>query len=123
MDKWTLIRFFHLLAIAFFVGGQIALAVAVVPALRGNDELMRGAARRFGVATGAALAVIIGTGAALASHLQRWGDPTLHAKLGLLALVFILLGLHTATPYTRALSLAVLLTSIGILSLGVNLVH
>jgi len=124
VDEWTLIRFLHLLAIAFFVGGQLVLAVVVVPALRGQDrELMRDAAKRFGIGSAVALAVIIATGAALASHLQRWSDPTLHAKLGLLVLVFVLTGLHTVTPYARAISLAVLATSVFIFWLGVELAH
>ena len=35
VDDWLLIRFLHLLALAFFVGGQLMLVVAVVPAMRG----------------------------------------------------------------------------------------
>jgi uncharacterized membrane protein len=31
---WTLIRFLHLLAMAFFVGGQLMLVVTVFPAVR-----------------------------------------------------------------------------------------
>jgi len=38
VDEWTVIRFLHVLAMAFFVGGQLVLAIAVVPALRGRDE-------------------------------------------------------------------------------------
>ena len=51
-DAWTLIRYLHILGLAFFVGGQLVLAVAVVPALRGGEEtLMRSVARRFGIAS------------------------------------------------------------------------
>ena len=118
-------RFLHVAALAFFVGGQLMLAVAVVPALRGRDDdtTMRTIARRFGIGSAVALVVIIATGAAMAGHLGRWDDPTLQAKLGLLALVGVLVALHVVTPYTRAISIAVLLTSVVIVWLGVRLTH
>jgi hypothetical protein len=100
------------------------LATVVTPALRGQDRaLMREAAKRFGIGSAVALAVIIVTGAAMASHFHRWGDSTLHWKIGLLVAVFVLTGLHTKTPYTRALSLATLAISIVIVFLGVALAH
>ena len=125
MDEWTVIRFLHVLAVTFFVGGQLVLAIAVVPALRGRDEdtVMRAVARRFGIAGAAALVVLILTGAAMAGHLSRWSDPTLQAKLALLVLIGVLLALHVATPYTRAISLTVLATSILIVWLGLRLTH
>ena len=125
MDEWTVIRFLHIVALVFFVGGQLVLAVAIVPVLRGreDDSAMRAIARRFGVAGVIALAVLVATGAAMASHLGRWDDPTLQAKLGLLVLIGVLLGLHVATPYTRAISLSVLATSIVIVWLGIRLSH
>jgi putative copper export protein len=124
MFEWTLIRFLHVVAIGFFVGGQLMLATVVVPALRGQDrQLMRGAAKRFGIASLAALAVIIATGVAMASEFDRWGEPELQAKLALLVLVFVLAGLHVVTPYTRLISVAVLVTSIAIVWFGVDLAH
>lgn len=124
MDTWTVIRFLHLLAIAFFIGGQLMLVTVVTPALRGQDrQLMREAAKRFGIGSAIALLVIIVTGAAMASHFKRWGDSTLHWKIGLLVAVFVLTGLHTKTPYTRALSLIVLALSLVIFFLGVTLAH
>jgi putative copper export protein len=124
VEAWELVRFLHLLAIAAFVGGQLMLALVVTPALRGQDPaLMRGAARRFGIVSAVALVVIVASGAAMASHFDRWGDSTLHWKIGLLVLVFVLTGLHTKTPYTRALSYAVLATSLVIFWLGVALAH
>ena len=120
-----MIRFLHVVAMAFFVGGQLVLAIAVVPALRGRDEdtAMRAVARRFGIASAAALVVLIVTGAAMAGHLSRWSDPTLQAKLALLVLIGVLLALHVVTPYTRAVSMAVLATSILIVWLGIRLTH
>jgi putative copper export protein len=124
MEGWEFVRYLHLLAIALFVGGQLMLVLVVTPALRGQDPaLMRGAARRFGIASAVALVVIIATGAAMASHFQRWSDPTLHWKIGLLLLVFVLTGLHTRVPYTRAISYAVLAASLVIFWLGVTLAH
>ena len=125
MDEWTVIRFLHVIALAFFVGGQLVLAIAVVPALRGRDEdtAMRAVARRFGVASAVALLVLLATGAAMAGHLALWDDPTLHAKLALLVLIGVLLALHVATPYTRAISLSVLATSILIVWLGIRLTY
>jgi putative copper export protein len=124
MEGWELVRFLHLLAIALFVGGQLMLALVVTPALRGQDPaLMRGAARRFGIASAIALVVIVATGAAMASHFDRWSDSTLHWKIGLLIFVFVLTGLHTRVPYARAISYLVLATSLVIFWLGVTLAH
>jgi uncharacterized membrane protein len=48
----VLVRYLHVLAMATFVGGQLVLAVAVVPGLRGRDtEGLRAVARRFGWAS------------------------------------------------------------------------
>ena len=124
MDSWAIVLFFHLLGIAFFVGGQLMLAIVVVPALRGQDEsLMRAAAKRFGIASVVALAVIVASGIAMASHFDLWSNSTLQAKIGLLVFVLVLTALHTVTPYTRAISIVVLLTSIAIVWLGVDLMH
>jgi uncharacterized membrane protein len=125
MTAWTVIRFLHLAAIAFFVGGQLLLATAVAPAVRrhGGEEAMRSIARGFGIGSAVALAVIIATGAAMASHYDEWGDGVLHAKLELLVLVFVLTGLHTVTPRRRALSYLTLLVSVAIVYLGVELAH
>jgi hypothetical protein len=46
----TLVRYLHLLAMAFFVGGQILLAAAVVPSFRADPdrERLRASACGFG---------------------------------------------------------------------------
>jgi uncharacterized membrane protein len=125
MTGWEFVRFLHLAGMAFFVGGQLMLVAVVTPAVRrhGTDETMRAAARRFGIGSAVALAVIVATGAALASHFDRWDDPTLQAKLALLVLVFVLIGLHVVTPYARALSIGALVASLLIVWLGVKLVY
>ena len=123
-DAWTLIRFVHLLAMAFFVGGQLLLVAVVVPVVRGGDESeMRALARRFGTGSLVALALLLATGVALASHFSRWGDDTLNAKLGVLVLVGVLTGLHIASPQSRALPIAVLASSLLVVWLGVALTH
>jgi putative copper export protein len=124
VDGWVFVRFLHLIAVAFFVGGQLMLATVVTPALRGQDRtLMREAAKRFGIGSAIALVVIIGTGVAMASHYHLWSSSTLHWKIGLLVVVFALTGLHTRTPYTRLISLATLAISVVIVLLGVSLAH
>lgn len=122
MDVWTVIRFLHLLAMAFFVGGQLVLAAAIAPVLRGS-ETMRPIARRFGIGSAVALGVIIATGAAMASKFDRWDDGELMAKLGLLVLVFVLLGAHVVIPRRGALAGAIALVSLVIAYLGVQLAH
>ena len=77
--------YLHLLAMAFFVGGQLFLVAAVVPALRGSEdrEPMRAIARRFGQGSLVALGVLV-------SPARRWrpkrplglDDPTRQARAG-----------------------------------------
>ena len=59
----------HLLAMAFFVGGQLLVTVAVVPVERRNPDpdRLRAIARRFGVGSAAALGILLATGIAMAS--------------------------------------------------------
>src|SRR4051794_18350993 len=63
---WEAVLWLHLLAMAFFVGGQLVLAAVVVPVLRGAEDRapLRAAARRFGAGTLVAIAVLVVTGAA-----------------------------------------------------------
>jgi len=124
---WEAIRWLHLLAMAFFVGGQLVLAAAVVPAFRGAEgrdrEPLRAIARRFGYGTIVAIAVLVATGAAMASHFGDWSDGTLHLKLGLVVLVGILVGAHLRRPTNHALDGAIFLVSLAIVWLGVALAH
>jgi len=118
----TFVRFLHLLGVAFFVGGQLVL-VAITPLLHDDRERMRAVAKRFGAGSGVALAVIMATGAAMASKYHLWSDGTLHAKLGLLVLVFVLTGLHVVTERRRAISLSIVVVSVAIMYLGVRLTY
>jgi putative copper export protein len=121
---WTLIRWLHLLAMAFFVGGQLMLAAVVVPVVRGSDrEGLRAVARRFGVGSLVAIAVLVITGSLMASHFHRWSDGDLHVKLGLVVLVGLLIGWHTRKPELHALEGLIFLLSLAIVWLGVSIAH
>ena len=121
----TLVRYLHLLAMAFFVGGQLFLVAAVVPTLRGDDERerLRAIARRFGWGTLAAIAVLIATGIPLATHFHQWDSGTLHLKLSLVAVVAGLIVWHMRRPHMHALEGAIFLGSLAIAWLGVSLAH
>ena len=122
MESWELVRFLHIVALALFVGGQIMLVVAIVPVLRGEpDNLMLSVARRFGIASAVAIAVLLATGIAMASHYSRWEDDTLKAKLAVLVLVAVLTGLHIASPQSRALSFGIAASSLLFVWIGVVL--
>lgn len=124
-DFWLGVLYLHLLAMAFFVGGQIVFGVAVVPVLRnGPDrEPMRAVARRFGYGSLAALGVLIVTGWAMASHYGLFGDSTLQLKLGLVGLVVALAVAHLRWPRLHLLQGAILLATLVIVWLGVQLAN
>jgi uncharacterized membrane protein len=123
MTFWNGVLWLHLLAMAFFVGGQLMLAAVVVPVLRGaGDEsaaALRSAARRFGIGTLIAIAVLVITGAAMASHYHLWSDSTLQVKLGLVVLVGILIVAHMRWPSFHPIDAAIFLVSIAIVWLGI----
>jgi uncharacterized membrane protein len=124
-DFWQAILYLHLLAMAFFVGGQLVFGLAVVPVLRGDPDperaWMRGVARRFGYGSLAALGILVATGWAMASHYGLWDSSTLQWKLGLVVLVIALTLLHLRLPKLHALQGAILLTSLVIVWLGLEL--
>ena len=122
---WETIRWLHVLAMAFFVGGQLFLAVAVVPVERRapDRERLRAIARRFGWGSLVAIGVLLATGAAMASHYELWDDGTLHAKLALVALTAVLVVWHMRRPSQHALEAAVFLLSLAIVWLGLSLAH
>jgi uncharacterized membrane protein len=122
---WELVRWLHLLAMAFFVGGQLVLVAAIVPAFRGDPDRarLRAIARRFGTGSLVALAVLVATGSALAGELDRWGDGTLHAKLALVAIALGLVVWHVRRPGRHWVEGAVLAVSLAIVWLGVSLAH
>jgi len=117
---WNGVLWLHLLAMAFFVGGQLMLAAVVVPVLRGADRAaLRSAARRFGVGTLIAVGVLVASGVAMAAHYHRWSDSTLQVKLGLVVLVGLLIVAHMRWPEQHAFDAAIFLVSIAIVWLGI----
>jgi uncharacterized membrane protein len=121
----TAVRFLHLLAMAFFVGGQLFLVAAVVPTLRGDAdrERLRAVARRFGWGTLAAIAVLIVTGIVMASRYDRWDDGALQVKLALVGVVTVLVAWHIRRPQARALDGAIFVGSLAIVWLGTSIAH
>jgi uncharacterized membrane protein len=122
---WFVIRWLHLLAMTFFVGGQMMLAAIVVPVGRssGDRENLRAIARRFGYGTLVALLVLIATGTAMAFHFQLWTNGVFHIKLALVALVGALLIWHVRHPDWHVLEAIVFLLSLAIVWLGLYLAN
>jgi uncharacterized membrane protein len=122
-DLWQGVLYLHLLAMAFFVGGQLVFAIVVVPVERAapDRERMRAVARRFGYGSLCALGVLVASGWAMAAHHDLFGDSTLQVKLGLVGLVVLLTLLHLRWPRLHALQAAILIASLVIVWLGVDL--
>jgi uncharacterized membrane protein len=121
LNFWNGVLWLHLIAMAFFIGGQLMLAAVVVPVLRRLDDRtpLRAAARRFGIGTLAAVFVLVITGAAMASHFHKWSDSTLQVKLGLVVLVGLLIGAHMRKPEWHVLDAALFAVSLAIVWLGI----
>lgn len=124
-DVWLAVRWLHVLAMAFFVGGQLFLAAVVVPVERRapDRERLRAVARRFGYGTLAAIAVLLATGSAMASRFHLWGNGTLQLKLVLVATVAVLVIWHMQRPTMHAIEGAVFVVSLVIVWLGLSLAH
>ena len=122
---WFVIRLLHLLAMAFFVGGQLVVAVVVVPAARGWADAgqLRALARRFGYGTLVALGVLIATGVAMATHGHLWGDHTFQAKLGLVLVTVVLLLWHLRRPTLHLIEGLIFLLSLAIVWIGLYLAN
>jgi uncharacterized membrane protein len=120
---WEIVRFLHVVAMAFFVGGQLVIGIAAVPALRGeaDRERLRAVARRFGWGSLVALAILIATGVAMASHYSLWEVSTLQLKLGLVGAVVALTLAHLRFARAHLLQAAILLASLAIVWLGLDL--
>jgi uncharacterized membrane protein len=117
---WDAVVYFHLVAMAFFLGGQLVVAISV-PVLRRQPDLLRAVARRFGWGSLAALAVLAATGAALASHEHLWGSSTLQLKIGLVALLVVLALAHLRYARLAVLQAAIFVVTLAVVWLGVRL--
>jgi uncharacterized membrane protein len=124
-DVWQVVRWAHLIAMAFFVGGQLVIGAVLVPIVRrgADPSLMRSVGRRFGLLTGGAAAVLLGTGIAMAERFDQWGNTTLHIKLGLVATVALLVIWHIRRPAWHWLAALTLMASLIIVWLGLSLAH
>jgi putative copper export protein len=122
---WELVRVLHLVAMAFFVGGQLVLVAAIVPAFRGgaDRERLRAIARRFGWGSLVALGVLLATGIALADRFGRWDEGLLHAKLALVVLAGALIAWHIRRPGRHWIEGVVFVVSLAVVWLGVALAH
>jgi putative copper export protein len=123
MTTWVAIRWLHLLAMAFFVGGQLFLAACVVPGIRGDRPRMQAVARRFGWGTLIALGVLIATGSAMAGHYGDWDSGTLHAKLALVVVAGVLVLVHMKRPGDHWMEGVIFVVSLAIVWLGVSLAN
>lgn len=124
VTTWHAVRFVHELAMAFFVGGQLFLAAAVMPVHRGGEGgHMAAIARNFGYGTLVAAGALLISGVALASHFAQWGNPKLHVKLALIGVLAGLVAWHLRAPGRRSLDGAIFLVSLAIVWLGVGLAH
>lgn len=122
MTFWEVLIAIHLLAMAFFVGGQLMLAIVLVPLLKGKPEL-KAAAKRFGQTSIVALVLIILSGVYLASHYHQWGSHTLWAKLALLVILFGLMAYHVKEGSKRWIDPVLGVISLVIVILGVALAN
>ena len=123
MDFWTVMVFLHLVAMAFFLGGQMMLAGTVVPVLRTNPDPteMKSIARRFGIGSEIAISVSLLTGMLMASHYQLWDDSDFQVKMTLVVLTLASLLAHMRFPKVHALMGLTFLLTLATVWAGVNL--
>ena len=120
---WQAVLYVHLLAMAFFLGGQLVVGLALVPVERTNPdrERLRAVARRFGIGSAIALAVLLATGIAMADHFSLWSSDTLRLKLVLVAVLIALTLIHLRFPRAHALQGVILVLTLAIVWLGLDL--
>ena len=120
MTFWRAVLWLHLLAMAFFVGGQLMLGGIVVPVLRGLDDgaPLRAAARRFGIGTVIAFAVLLVTGLAMAGHYHLWSVSALRVHVALVVVAAVLIAAHLRRPEWHVLDAAIFLVSLAIVWAG-----
>ena len=120
---WQAVLYMHLLTIAFFLDGQLVIGLALVPVERTNPnkKRLRAVARRFGIGSAIALAVLLSTGIAMADHYSLWGSDTLRLKLTLVGALILLTLAHLRYPRAHVLQGAILLVTLVVVWLGVDI--
>ena len=120
---WQWVLYLHLVSMAYFLGGQLVIAAALVPVERRNPdpERLRAVARRFGIGSVVALALLLASGVAMAEHLQLWSSETLQLKLWLIGALIALTLAHQRMPRLHALQAAIFLLTLVIVWLGLDL--
>lgn len=115
--------FLHVIAMAYFLGGQIMLAANVVPVLvKGEDRSQIGAvARRFGIGSLIALGVLVLTGMGMASHFELWGVGQFQVKMGLVLATIVAVGVHMARGDNHALMGLTFLLTLATVYAGIHL--
>lgn len=110
---------------AFFVGGQMVLLAAVLPVQRRlpDNTQMRAMARLFGYGSLVAVALLVVTGSAIATHYDMWSDTLLSIKLAFVMVAGVLIVWHMRRPQMHALEGAVFVLSLAIVWMGVALSH
>ena len=120
MNFWL---FLHLVAMAFFLGGQLMLAAVVVPVVRkGSDpEAMKAVAQRFGIGSAIAIAILIVSGMALGSDYNIWSAPEFHIKMTLFVALLVSLGLHIKFSNSHILMGITFVLTLGVVWTGIAL--
>lgn len=123
---WTILIFLHVVAMAFFLGGQMMLAFTVVPVMRAEPaqpERIKAIAQRFGVGSLAALGVLLLTGMMMASHFQLWDYGPFQVKMTLVIATIVAVLLHMMRGGSHILMGITFLLTLATVYAGVNLTH
>lgn len=123
---WTFLIFLHVVAMAFFLGGQIMLAFTVVPVMRAEPaqpERIKQIAQRFGMGSLIALGLLLFTGMMLASHFQLWDYGPFQVKMGLVIATIVAVLVHMTRGNSHALMGITFVLTLATVYAGVNLTH
>lgn len=118
--------FLHVVAMAFFLGGQIMLAFTVVPVMRAEPaqpERIKEIAQRFGIGSLIALAALLFTGMLMASHFMLWDYGPFQVKMALVIATIVAVLLHMTRGNNHILMAITFLLTLATVYAGVNLTH
>lgn len=118
--------FLHVVAMAFFLGGQLMLAFTVVPVMRAEPaqpERIKAIAQRFGVGSLIALGVLLVTGMMMASHFALWDYGPFQVKMTLVIATIVAVLLHTMRGNNHVLMGITFVLTLATVYAGVNLTH